>query len=172
MKRIQIITAILLAIVMQTATAEGIQLKKYYRATCDDYTGTWEGVITDPTDLFGDGGPWPVTMRFTAKDGEVIGESTAIEYAGGKGKFARRLIRAHCSNGQLQDIYWGKLSGCGSLSQNGELVSKNMLVLQLNFESAMIGANLYAFLERKNNTRFIAHKDIQPYDPKAVQSCH
>ena len=41
---------------------QSIQLNKYYAATCANYTGTWRGFFTDPTDLFGNGGPWPVSV--------------------------------------------------------------------------------------------------------------
>lgn len=164
---------IILVCFFQNALAQGIHIKKYYRSSCEDYAGTWEGVITDPTDLFADGGPWPVTVVLASAHGEIVGESSAMKYADGKSTFASRMIRARCSKGQLKDIYWGPLDSCGSLSQNGELVSKNMLVLQLNYENAMIGAEMYAFLQRKSNSYFVTRvRNLKPYDPKAVQSCH
>lgn len=163
----------ILSVVMQAVYADGINLNKYYVAKCEDYSGTWEGVVTDPTDLFANGGPWPVTVVLSVKGNEIMGQSSAFSYAGKQGKFDSRMIRARCSNGQLSDIFWGKLDACGSLSQTGTLVSKNMLVMQLNYENAMINADMLAFLQRKSDQYYIPKSEnMRPYDPKRVESCH
>lgn len=150
-----------------------IALNKYYQADCQAYTGTWQGFVTDPTDLVGNGGPWSVTVSILQQNGRVWGRTTAFNGAAKKATFKNNEIWARCTNGQLQDIYWGKLGGCGGLSQQGMLVSKNVLVMQINWENAMNGSNLLLFLERKNNlSPYSEPSHMNAYDPAKVQSCH
>ncbi|VVC75634.1 hypothetical protein AQUSIP_09240 [Aquicella siphonis] len=128
-----------------------ITLPAYYQAACGDYTGTWQGFMTDPADLFGNGGPWPVTISLYHQDGRIAGSSSAVSYAADSGTIEGKRIWAQCQNGVLKNIFWGKKNACGSFSQDGALVSKNALVLRLNYENAMTGTNFLLFLQRKNN---------------------
>ncbi len=155
------------------AGAESIQLNKYFQADCQSYNGTWQGFVTDPTDLIGNGGPWPVTVSLSADNGQIWGRTTAFSGSGNKATFKSNEIWARCKDGRLQDIYWGKKGDCGGLSQQGVLVSKNVLVIQINWENAMNGSNLLLFLQRKNNlSPYAEPSHVNSYDPAKVQTCH
>lgn len=150
-----------------------ITLSAYYQAACDDYTGTWEGFMSDPTDLFGNGGPWPVTIGMYYQAGRITGKTSTVSYAGKSGSIETKPLWAQCQNGVLKNIFWGKKSACGSFSQDGELVSKNVLVLRLNYENAMNGTNFLVFLQRKNNQyngKIPAKQSDWVMDQ--VESCH
>lgn len=150
-----------------------IQLNKYYAASCQDYTGTWQGWITDPTDLFANGGPWPLTVSLYNKNDRMVGQTSLVKYSNNGGEISKRQIWAECKNGVLADIFWGNKGACGSYSQQGLLVSKNVLVLQLNYENSMNGTSFLVFLSRKNNTySYPVPKNTNDLTPGAIQSCH
>jgi len=164
---------ILLALTSTAFASEHIMtLDKYYQAECEDYTGTWQGFITDRTDLFDDGGPWPITLKLYQQNGIIWGRTSEV-----KSKkhvtFASNEFWAQCKNGKLQNIFWGKKNSCGALSQQGGLISRNVLALQLNWENAMTGAELLVFLQRKNNLApYYESSHLISYDPSAVKTCH
>ncbi len=149
-----------------------LSLEKYYQANCQDVTGTWQGFMTDPTDLFGNGGPWAITVSLYQQNGKIWGRTSEV-----KEKkhviFNSNEIWARCDQGKLQDIFWGKINSCGALSQQGGLISKNVLALRLNWENAMNSAPLYLFLQRKNNLSPYYEPDhMNAYDPAKVKTCH
>lgn len=105
-------------------------------------------MIADPTDLFGDGGPWPVTIHLKTLGSKVTGETGAFMYAGKGGVMSKRIIHADCEKGVLKNICWGTKKTCDDYSQEGILASKNMLVLKLNYSNAMTGATFVAIASR------------------------
>jgi hypothetical protein len=157
---------------VSTTTTNSLTINNYYAATCDAYTGTWQGYLTDPSDLFGNGGPWPVTVQLLAKNNQLSGNTSAIHYAQGNASISSRSIYAQCRHGKLTNIFWGELGQCGSLSQQGVLVSRNVLMLQLNYENSMTGATFTTFLTRQNNTYHGRLPSTTQYKPESVTSCH
>lgn len=151
MKKVNlVITLIFLFFLTNIASAGSISLQRYFNASCQDYTGTWNGFITDPTDLFGNGGAWPVTVYLYEKNGHIIGRSDSVTYGKKEGVITAKKIWANCSDGNLSQIIWGEKGECGGVSQQGMLVSKNTMILQLDWESAMTGTTFVAFLQRVN----------------------
>jgi|GEM_PF-3243028 hypothetical protein len=163
-------------LVLQTCFADdstAVRLNKYYAASCQDYNGTWHGFITDPSDLFSNGGPWPLTISLYNRNNHIIGQSTMIQYSNNGGEISKRQIWAECRNGALNNIFWGNKGACGSYSHQGLLVSKNVLVLQLNYESSMTGTQFLVFLTRKNNVYpYPVPKKDEDFMPGSVTSCH
>lgn len=167
------IIAIILAILGYAATPATMTVPGYFNAACQDYTGTWRGFITDQTDLFGNGGAWPITVSLYQKDGHIIGRSSAIKYAKRDSVLLAKKIWADCKDGMLSQIIWGEKGECGSVSQQGMLVSRNVLLLQLNWESAMNSAKFVAFLQRVNSNYSYTvptNKDAFIYGKR--KSCH
>lgn len=128
-----------------------IQLSKYYAATCSDYTGTWRGFFTNPTDLFGNGGPWPVTVSLYNKGANVVGRVSSRKAPGYVSGTMQGMIWSKCNTGQLSNIFMGKPNQCGAYSQTGLLISKNVLVLEIHYQNAMNDAPFFLFLKRINN---------------------
>lgn len=173
MKKMLLVVMLFSVMTCAMASEQSIMLSKYYRASCDDYTGTWQGFVTDPTDLIGNGGPWPITVSLHQENGHLWGRTTAFNGKGEKAMFKPNEIWARCTDGKLSDIFWGKLTSCGGLSTVGTIVSKNVLVMQLNWENAMTGANLLLFLQRKNKlSPYYEPTHVQAFDPAKVESCH
>lgn len=154
------------------AESNGITLPSYYQASCDAYAGTWQGFITDPSDLYGSGGPWPITVSLAYKNGRVIGVTTPIKYAT-NANIPSKKVWAQCQNGQLSHLFWGEKGACGRFSEEGALVSKNALVLRLDQEGAMSGTQFMVFLQRKN-AKFTGVMPAQASDwiVDKVSSCH
>lgn len=142
-------------------------LQKYYGAQCKDYAGIWQGIITDPSDLFSPGGPWPMTVAFYYRNGDIVGNSQGSPVT-------NTHIWARCKKGLLWNIFWAKhKTDCGAFSQQGLLISKNVMLLTLHYENAMNGANFIAILQRKN----VSYANPAPntaafLSPQAIQSCH
>jgi hypothetical protein len=132
------------------AESQSLILSKYYQATCEDYTGTWQGMITDPTDLYGNGGPWSIQLSLSFQDGHITGRSAAIQYANSSSIPAKQ-IWAQCRKGVLSGLQWGKRVSSRQHNQSGLLVSKHVLVLQLRTENAMMNAEMLLFLQRKSS---------------------
>lgn len=130
------------------AATQFIQLNKYYQAKCPNYIGTWQGFFTDPTDLFGNGGPWPVKVSIYNKENKIIGKVSAKNAPNYVAGAMHGTLWADCQDGQLNNIFLGKPNQCGSYSQTGLLVSKNVLILQINYENAMNNAPFLLFLKR------------------------
>lgn len=167
------IIAILLALFGYAATPASMAVPGYSNAACQDYTGTWRGFITDPTDLFGNGGAWPITISLYQTEGHLIGQSTAVRYADKNGSLPVKKIWADCKDGVLSQIVWGEKGECGGFSQQGMLVSRNVLMLQLNWESAMAGTTFIAFLQRENAKypyKIPSGKDAFVYGKR--ETCH
>lgn len=155
------------------ASEQILSLDKYFQGTCQDYSGTWQGFMTDPTDLFDNGGPWPVTVSLYQLNGKIWGRTSAVKLTGKRAIFKSNEIWARCNDGKLQDIFWGANNSCGTLSQQGGLISKNVLALRLNWENAMNSASLLLFLQRKNNlTPYYESSHMNAYDPAGVKTCH
>lgn len=149
--------------------AANIQLSPYYQANCADYAGTWQGFMTNPSDLFAGGGPWPVKLTLTEKQGQLYGR-TIVANNPVLQSLNNREVFVRCENGNLQKIFWGKKGSCGTVSQQGVQVSKNVIVLQLMYENAMMNAPFLLFLKRTGGTP--AAKPIPVLDFDQVQTCH
>lgn len=155
--------------IFSQANASGnanINLPAYSQATCEGYTGTWRGFMTDPSNLFADGGPWPVTVQLYYHNGYIIGTTNSNPTNNSR-------IWAQCNNGVLSNIFWGEKGQCGSFSQQGLLVSQNALVLQLPYENAMNGAQFLTFLQRQNSKYHLPLPSNEAsYALGSVQTCH
>lgn len=178
MRLFAIVISLLASLMIHAAYALDVKpsvmnINQYYDARCQSYTGTWQGFMTDPSNLYGDGGPWPVTVSLYNRNDRMIGETSRIQYTHNGGVIEPRQIWARCKNGVLDDIYWGSKDGCGDFSHQGLLVSKNVLILQLNHQSNMNEANFYLFLTRRNAS--YPHKIPEKYAdllPGDIKSCH
>lgn len=157
---------------LQATNVNEIALPKYTGANCQDYTGTWEGFITDPSDLFAKGGPWPVIISLYHKNGYIIGRVNKIRTSSHDGIEARQ-IWASCKDGVLSEIFWGNRGTCGSVSQEGMQVSKNVVVLKLHWENAMANADFLTFLKRKNNLYpYPVPQKLHEYSIENIKTCH
>jgi len=153
-QKLAFITLLLPTLVFAASTTvpdQSVQLEKYYASACANYTGTWHGFFTDPTDLFGNGGPWPVTLSFINKGDKVAGWVSSKKAPGYVSGTMEGMIWANCSKGQLSNIFMGKPKQCGVYSQSGLLVSKDVMILKINYQNSMTGAPFYLFLKRVNN---------------------
>jgi len=154
----------------QFALAEpnaNLTLSKYYHASCEAITGTWQGIYTDPTDLYGNGEPWPIRVNLYYQNGRIIGQANNIPPS------RNSKIWAQCAQGTLQNIFMGNPGQCGAYSKGGELVSKNILVLYLHTENAMNGTDFLAFLKRVNNSYpYSIPSDPAAFEPGQITSCH
>jgi len=153
---------------VSTNTSAYMKIPIYLDAQCSDYTGTWEGFATDPSELFKDGGPWPVRLHLFNKGKRIIGRSVEI-----KDVIDEREIWANCHRGVLKNIFWGKKGSCGAYSQEGLLVSKNMMILKLHYENAMAGTDMMLILTRKsNNYPYSVPKEDQDFVLGKIRTCH
>lgn len=163
MKNILAVLALILAPVSAYAAA----------FTCDDYAGTWRGTLVDNGKLFGDGGPWQVTMSLYQHGGKIWGRTSAVKTKNGRTVFPANEIWARCQSGKLQDIFWGTYNHCGALSQQGGLVNLNQLTLHAAWENAMTGTDLVFNLQRKNKlTPYFETAHVNAYNPGKITTCH
>ncbi len=133
-----------------------IKLPAYYTADCEDYTGTWQGFMTNPNDIVPDNAH--VTLQLLSKGNAVVGE------------YNHQPFWASCKNGVLNNIFVGEKNHCGKLSQQGLLVSKNALVVAINKQSAMMDWTLLLFLHRTStNVSFTPPHNTSLGD---IRSCH
>jgi hypothetical protein len=153
--------------------AQLITLPAYFAASCDDYTGSWEGTLTDLNGLFNNDGPWPITVNLHASGNKVWGRTSEIIGKDKKQIFPATEIWAQVDRQKLVDIFWGKQNQCGMLSQQGALVSKNLLLITINWESPMTGTTLLMILQRKNNlSPYYETEHINSFNTATIQSCH
>lgn len=153
--------------------SSSIQLSKYYQASCASYTGTWDGFFTDPTDLFGNGGPWPVQVSLYNNSNNIIGQANASKAPSFVSKALTGTVWAQCQNGQLSNIFLGNKNQCGAFSQTGLLVSKNVLIMQINYQNAMTGAPFLLVLKRVNNNYSgKIPQNASDMQLGSVESCH
>jgi hypothetical protein len=152
-----------------THPADTILLTPYYKAHCADYTGTWQGFFTDPTDLYGNGNAWPITLHLYAAQDRVIGKIAAPNTPA-----ANKHLWALCKAGILKDIFFAKnKTACGAFSQQGFLVGSNALVLQLHTENAMNGTDFWAFLHRIDRHPALATPpSVSAMAVAQVTTCH
>jgi hypothetical protein len=152
-----------------------ITLAKYYRATCDDYTGEWQGMMTDPQNLFTQGNPWPITIYIHQQAKYLTAKNLPVKDRKGNIVFNSQAIYARCEQGVLKDIFWDNNRHCGSLSQQGLLVSQGVLVMILNWENAMTGTQLIVLLEKKSADIPNSLKKQNPerqFKLNAIKTCH
>lgn len=162
---IPLIVIVFFAAAVSAQVPAQVLLSKYYAAKCEDYTGTWQGFMTDPQDLFDEGGPWKTKVSLFHKDGFIIGELVSQN--------KKTKLWAKCHEGILSDIFYGNKNQCGHFSQQGLLFSKNAIVLKLNYENAMNGTEFVVFLERINRHYALAKpKQLSEYALGEIVSCH
>jgi hypothetical protein len=168
MKTLRFLSFLFIFSLLDTAALANtsMTMPSYFQATCQDYTGTWQGFMTDPSQLFADGGPWPVTVDLYQHEGIIIGQTSKTKVV------QRKRLWAQCKDGILSHLFWGDKGQCGDFSKQGLLVSKNVLVLSLHYENAMNGTDFLVFLQRKNNT----YSHVKPRNSELalgkVKSCH
>mgnify|MGYP007027866177 CR=1 FL=1 len=172
MKFFNVAVIFILGLFSQICFANEISFAKYAHARCQDYTGTWEGFITDPHDLFANGGPWPVTVMLFHKNGYLIGHVSKVKISA-KNSIGSKQIWATCKDGVLDNIFWGNRGDCGSLSKEGLQISKNSLALKLHWENAMANTDFLVFLKKKNQRYpYALPKKLHEYNVQDIKSCH
>ena len=88
-------------------------------------------------------------FHLSNKDNNVMGNTSSIQYAGKNGVMEKRILHATCEQGVLKNICWGKKETCDNPSQEGILISKNMLMMKLKYANAMTGTTFVMIAERK-----------------------
>lgn len=150
-----------------------LTIAPYYQANCGLVTGTWQGFFTDPTDLYGDGGPWAISMSLLNQNGKIIGKADANNAPAYVGPAVNKRIWADCTNGVLTNIFIGNRDTCGAYSKGGELVSKNLLILFLHTESAMNGTDFLVVLRRVNDQyAFPMPTNADDFNLGTIKTCH
>jgi hypothetical protein len=149
-------------------TTQSLVIPQYFQANCQGLTGTWQGFYTDPTDLFGNGGPWPTKVSLYVQGNQVIGRVRGFAADNKK----TEKLWATCNNGMLSNIFVGDANHCGSTSKQGAQVSKNVLIMDWSYQNAMTGTNFLTVLHRVNNkyAYSIPTADSDFAMPK-IQSC-
>ncbi len=124
---------------------------------CSLITGTWKGYVVDQNKLFADGGPWPIKVTLlnhpvaNQSINQVIGKIDAGNTP--VNKQLSQKIWGECRQGKLQKLLLDSQNGCGAdfIPKTGALLSGNILLLYLNWESPMIGTNFMLVLKRINS---------------------
>ena len=165
MKGLLIIFLFLSYTSVTSANTTSINIKQYYDANCSRLTGTWSGVYTDPTNLFGDGGPWPITISMTTKDNNIIGTIKTPGPLNGDSQ-----LWGTCVRGRLTKIFAGSTNQCGDYAPDGVLISQNMIIMSIPYENAMTGTNFIVTLQRKNNSFTGEIPAVPKLSPR--QTCH
>lgn len=125
-----------------------IVIAKYYAAKCTNINGEWHGFFVDPTDLFGDGGPWPISADISCHNGRVNGVLNASQAPVYVRAAASGELQATCASGLITGVTLGKHIVHRSIVPNSMLISKNVLLLYVPYENAMIGTNFLLILKR------------------------
>lgn len=135
--------------------ATPISIPIYYAAHCTDLQGTWRGFFVDPNDLFGSGQHWPITLSLAVRGSKVIGRiiNLAEPLKGIDPQLPPKTflpVWASCSHGQLTHLVLGHNS-CGVYGTPSGLVAKNLLLMYLPYQNAMIGTQFLTILQRVNH---------------------
>ena len=138
-KKLMLVVLLLTFILPIYAAKYSLAIPRYYDASCNDITGVWQGFMADPTDLFYDGGPWPITINFHYKNGKIIGQTSSNKV------WKKQKIWADCRDGVITKLFAGKHR---NYAPNGLLVAKHSLVLYLPFRGAMTGTDFLVFLKK------------------------
>lgn len=134
-----------------------LQLPVYYQASCASYAGTWRGFMTNPSDLQA-----PATRAVTLQ----LGVKNNLIY----GQMNQQLFWAQCQNGRLANIFVGSANQCGRYSQQGALIGKDALAIEIDQQNAMMDWTWWLFLKRVSaQTHFNAPTNFN--FPKPI-SCH
>lgn len=172
MKKIIILSLVLITAsvtVYADSNTQNLIIPKYYQASCQAYTGTWQGFYTDPTDLFGNGGPWPTKVSLYARGNQIIGNVQG--YATDNKKTYK--LWATCNNGMLSNIFIDTAKQCGGASKQGSLVSKNVLIMNMHYENATTGTEFLTVLQRINNKySYPIPTQVSAFGMPKIQSCH
>lgn len=112
---------------------------------CSYVSGEWKGKAYDTQGLFGDSGPWSVTVRIIDRKGKLFGDIKApnkIVHSSLQQRFW-----ADCSNGVITNLQINKPSlKCGDVSPPSVLATAKLLLLYVHYENAMIGTNFLLVL--------------------------
>lgn len=172
MKKFKILALFLIGItasVYADTNTQNLIIPKYFQASCQAYTGTWQGFYTDPTDLFGNGGPWPTKISLFVQGNQVIGMVQG--YAADNKKVQK--LWATCNNGMLSNILVGTSNHCGGTSKQGALVSKNMIIMDMHYENAMTGTEFLTVLKRVNDAYpYPVPTQANAFVMPKIQTCH
>lgn len=123
-------------------SAHPLNLKPYYASKCNSYTGHWQGFFSDPADLYGNGGPWPIEATVTKNGAELtfnFNANKAPKYVSQK---ATQIKTLTCQNGQLP-------LNTDSTEITGALVSRHVMILQIPAGSSMAHTQFIIILQKQ-----------------------
>jgi hypothetical protein len=133
------------------AKPPGLQIEKYYASSCKQLAGSWHGFFVDQTDLFGSGGPWPITMSLQCRQGKLSGrinDNDTPAYVRGT---IGGAVRGICKRGEITEFIMHKHKD--GLKSSGALVARNLLIIKLPWQGAMISAKFLLVLKRYEKNR-------------------
>lgn len=169
MVKLQGIVVILLTILF-TSTAfsqneNKITFTQNISAACSDYNGTWEGTLGEVNT----GTSFPIVINLHNKNNKIIGRINPTA-----GRFMRDRIWADCKNGNLSNIFWGRKDTCGGYSQEGFLVSKDVMILKVHYESIDSKDTDFVVLLKKKNSNYPYPLPTDPkdYNLGNIRTCH
>lgn len=153
-------------------TQSSIKLQKYFQANCQHYSGTWQGFFTNPSDLFGNGGPWQISLSLVTNGNKIYGTFNEKNLPSYLKSALKGHLYANCDNGILKNIFVGETNQCGAVSQKGLLVAKNVLVLQTDYQNAMMDAPLVFFLKRSTEQNTVTFPKNPQWQWPSPKTCH
>lgn len=147
------------------AGQNAITFNKYENATCQNYTGTWTGLIVAPKGAKS----WPAAVSLYSTNSKIIGNIDAsLEL-----EKPHKKIWADCKNGKLANIFWGDKGECGGYSQEAFLIDQNTLILKLHYETKNEDTYFLVFLNKKNaNYSLPIPTNAKDLEPGIVKTCH
>lgn len=157
---------LLMVLFSSTAFSENkLTFAKYSSAMCSDYTGTWTGTLGE----INTGISFPIVINLHNKDNKIIGRINPTA-----GKFMRDKIWADCKDGNLSNIFWGRKDTCGGYSQEGFLVSKDVMILKVHYESIDNKDTDFVVLLKKKNSDYPypLPTDPEEYNLGTIRTCH
>lgn len=117
------------------AAPAALKLPVYLQAKCANYAGAWSGFMVNPSDLQAPANQ-PVTLELAVEKNIVYGHMN------------KQTFYAQCKNGRLRNIFVGDLTQCGRYSQQGALVGKDVMSVEVDQENAMMDWTWWLFLQR------------------------
>ncbi len=163
----------MIPLIASAAASAAMTIKPAYNASCADLTGTWQGSFIDPTELFGNGGPWPIKFNLYNRGDTVIGQVDASQAPAYVKHSASGQFFAQCQQATLSKIFLKNKNHCGHFATQGALAGKNMLIFYLPYENAMNATDFLVVLTRSNNsyTGKIPKNVVSMQIPN-IQTCH
>lgn len=155
------------------AAGDVMQIKPYYADSCKNLSGVWQGNAYDPTGLFGDGGPWPLTLNVSVKQNDLYGEIKGVKNTSVKNALTGRIWATCADNAITNLIHMTENNSCGASSPVGVLATPSLLLLYVHWENAMNGTDFLLVLHKKSSTLGqSAIKDLVSKAKPDFKSCH